>query len=36
MPALDWLNRAAAFTTAAHVPYRPLEQAPAQLDALLA
>jgi len=26
MPTLDWLNRAAAFTTAAQVPYRLLEQ----------
>ncbi|UUZ66693.1 site-specific DNA-methyltransferase [Polaromonas sp. P2-4] len=26
MPTLDWLNRAAAFTTAARVPYRLLEQ----------
>ena len=26
MPTLDWLNRAAAFTTAACVPYRLLEQ----------
>jgi adenine-specific DNA-methyltransferase len=26
MPTLDWLNRAAAFTTAAKVPYRLLEQ----------
>jgi hypothetical protein len=27
MPTLDWLNRADAFTTAARVPYRLLEQA---------
>jgi adenine-specific DNA-methyltransferase len=26
MPTLDWLNRASAFTTAARVPYRLLEQ----------
>ena len=26
MPTLDWLNRATAFTTAARVPYRLLEQ----------
>ena len=26
MPTLDWLNRANAFTTAARVPYRLLEQ----------
>ena len=26
MPTLDWLNRASAFTTAAKVPYRLLEQ----------
>jgi adenine-specific DNA-methyltransferase len=26
MPTLDWLNRASAFTTAAQVPYRLLEQ----------
>ncbi len=26
MPTLDWLNRADAFTTAARVPYRLLEQ----------
>ncbi len=26
MPTLDWLNRAAAFTIAEHVPYRLLEQ----------
>lgn len=26
MPTIDWLNRAAAFTTAARVPYRLLEQ----------
>lgn len=26
MPTLDWLNRAAAFTTAARVPYRLLDQ----------
>jgi adenine-specific DNA-methyltransferase len=26
MPTLDWLNRTAAFTTAARVPYRLLEQ----------
>ncbi len=26
MPTLDWLNRATAFTAAAHVPYRLLEQ----------
>ena len=26
MPTLDWLNRAAAFTTTARVPYRLLEQ----------
>ena len=26
MPTLDWLNRAAAFTLAAKVPYRLLEQ----------
>ena len=25
MPTLDWLNREAAFTTAARVPYRLLE-----------
>ncbi len=36
MPTLDWLNRAAAFTTAARVPYRLLEQVSGQLDALLA
>ena len=26
MPTLDWLNRAQAFTTAARVPYRLLEE----------
>ena len=26
MPTLDWLNRATAFSTAARVPYRLLEQ----------
>ena len=26
MPTLDWLNRSTAFTTAARVPYRLLEQ----------
>ena len=26
MPTLDWLNRATAFTTAAKVPFRLLEQ----------
>ena len=26
MPALDWLNRDAAFEIARHVPYRLLEQ----------
>ncbi|MHB1199703.1 MAG: hypothetical protein ACYCZ6_09120 [Polaromonas sp.] len=26
MPTLDWLNRASAFSTAARVPYRLLEQ----------
>ena len=26
MPTLDWLNRTSAFTTAARVPYRLLEQ----------
>ncbi len=33
MPTLDWLNRAAAFTTAAQVPYRLMEPISAHGDA---
>ena len=34
MPTLDWLNRAAAFTTAARVPYRLLEQIAKERDSV--
>ena len=34
MPTLDWLNRATAFTTAARVPYRLLEQVSAHTSSV--
>jgi adenine-specific DNA-methyltransferase len=34
MPTLDWLNRSSAFTIAARVPYRLLEQVSAHTPAL--
>ena len=33
MPTLDWLNRATAFTAAAQVPYRPLDNVNTHGDA---
>lgn len=33
MPIFDWLSRAAAFTTAARVPYRLLESVPVRVSA---
>ena len=36
MPTLDWLNRASAFTTAARVPYRLLEQVSVHTSSVVA